>query len=62
MGFMNITIGSLGIIVGLLIFILTQEIISPIALIILGIVFLIFNQKEEEFERRNDEKINNNDN
>jgi len=56
MGLMNKAIGLTGILIGLLLLIFRQDLILSVALIILGIIFIIFNEKEEEFEKRTDEK------
>ena len=62
MGLMNKIIGAAGILGGLIILILQKELVLPIALIILGIVFIIFNHSEDEYEKRTDEKDNHHDN
>ena len=62
MGLMNKIIGAAGILGGLIILILQKELVLPIALIILGIVFIIFNHSEDEYEKRTDEKYNHHDN
>lgn len=59
---MNKIIGAAGILGGLIILILQKELVLPIALIILGIVFIIFNHSEDEYEKRTDEKDNHHDN
>lgn len=58
MGLMNKVIGSACIIAGLAIFAIQKEIILPISLLIVGAVFIIFNNSEEEYEKRTDEKAN----
>ena len=61
MGLMNKLIGSACIIASLSFLIITKELILSISLLIIGIVFIIFNASEEEIEKRTDEKtINNN--
>lgn len=53
---MNKLIGLAGILLGIGIFIFQKELILSVSLILIGIIFMIFNKKEEEIEKRIDEK------
>lgn len=61
MGMMNKSIGGILSLAGLYFAIFQRDYILGLVSLIVGLVFIIFHFKEEEFQGRNDEKnINNN--